>query len=62
MQYKANYRERKKCPLRKISVIIGMCLLSAGIGILIACFLPTAVLVCTEALLLIIAGFLCLRC
>ena len=48
--------------MRRLSVVIGMCLLSAGVGILIACFLPVAVLVVIEALLLIAAGLLCLKC
>ncbi len=47
--------------MKKLSALVGICLLSAGAGILLSCFLPLAVLVCIEALLLIIAGILCLK-
>ncbi|MBO4949975.1 MAG: hypothetical protein J6E38_03040 [Clostridia bacterium] len=44
--------------MKKLSFIIGICLLSAGIGILLSMFLPDVLLVSIEALLLIVAGFL----
>ncbi|MBQ7400304.1 MAG: hypothetical protein IJW06_07595 [Clostridia bacterium] len=44
--------------MKKLSFIMGICLLSAGIGIILAMFLPNGFLVSIEALLLVIAGFL----
>ena len=44
--------------MRKLSYIIGICMLTAGVGIILAMFLPKVLLVCIEALLLIVAGFL----
>ncbi len=48
--------------MRRSCAVIGMCLLSAGVGILISVFLPPVILVCIEALLLILAGLLCFKC
>ncbi len=44
--------------MKKLSFTIGLCLLSAGLGILLAIFLPDGFLVCIQSLLLIVAGFL----
>ena len=44
--------------MKRLSFIIGICLLSAGIGIILAIFLPKGFLVSIEALLLILAGLL----
>lgn len=48
--------------VKKLSFTIGICLLSAGIGIILAMFLPKGLLVSIEALLLIVAGFLIIYC
>jgi hypothetical protein len=48
--------------MKRGCTVIGLCLLSAGAGILVCTFLPPAVLVCVEALLLILAGLLCFKC
>ena len=42
--------------MKKLSFLIGLCLLSAGIGIILASFLPDGFLAGIEALLLIVAG------
>jgi len=44
--------------VKKLSFTIGICLLSAGVGIILAMFLPDGLLVGIQALLLILAGFL----
>ncbi len=46
--------------MKKLSKVIGICLFSAGIGILLSMFLPDVLLVGIEAMLLIIAGILIL--
>ena len=48
--------------MRKISALIGAGVLCVGFGILVACFLPPVILVSVEALLLILAGLLALKC
>lgn len=44
--------------MKKLSFTIGICLLSAGLGILLSMFLPDSLLIGIQAVLLIIAGFL----
>ena len=44
--------------MKKTSRTIGLCLLSAGFGIIIAIFLPDSFLICIEAFLIIVAGAL----
>lgn len=51
-------RQKEVLTVKKLSFIIGICLLSAGIGVLLSMFLPDVLLVSIEALLLIVAGFL----
>lgn len=46
--------------MKKLSFLVGICLLSTGIGIILANFLPDGFLVSIEALLLIAAGFIIL--
>ncbi len=46
--------------MKKLCCSIGLCLLSAGLGILLAIFLPDGLLICLEALLIVIAGALIL--
>ncbi len=48
--------------MKNISTLIGAGVLCVGLGILVASFLPPIVLVCFQALLLIIAGLLSLKC
>ena len=48
--------------MKKLTAFIGIGVLCVGFGILVACFLPPAVLVCIEAVLLILAGFLAMKC
>lgn len=48
--------------MKKLSALIGAGVLCIGLGILFASFLPAVVLVCIEALLLVLAGFLALKC
>ena len=45
-----------------LSALIGVGVLCIGLGILVACFLPPVLVVCIEAILLILAGFLALKC
>ena len=47
--------------MKKFSALIGAGILCLGFGILAASFLPPIVLVCFEALLLILAGILALK-
>ena len=44
--------------MKKTSFFIGVCLFSAGVGILLSMFLPDVLLIGIQALLLIVAGFL----
>lgn len=44
--------------MKKLQYVVGVVLLSAGIGIILANFFPDGFLVSIEAILLIIAGFL----
>lgn len=44
--------------MKKLSFTIGICLLSAGLGILLSMFLPDSLLIGIQAILLIIAGIL----
>ncbi len=46
--------------MRKLCCNMGLCLLSAGLGILLAIFLPDGLLICLEALLIVVAGALIL--
>jgi len=46
--------------MRKLCCTAGLCLLSAGLGILLAIFLPDGILICLEALLIVLAGALIL--
>ncbi len=48
--------------MRRFTALIGACVLCVGLGILIASFLPPVILVCIEAALLVLAGFLALKC
>ena len=48
--------------MKKLTAFIGIGVLCVGLGILVAGFLPPTVLVCIEAVLLIFAGFLALKC
>ena len=48
--------------MKKFSALLGAGILCLGFGILVACFLPPAVLVCVEAVLLVLAGFLTFKC
>jgi hypothetical protein len=47
--------------VRKAPTCIGIGLLSAGICLLLSCFLPNIIIVCLEAVLLILAGFILLK-
>lgn len=47
--------------MKKISALIGAGILCVGIGILAASFLPPIILICFQALLLMVAGFLALK-
>ena len=47
--------------MKKFSALIGAGILCIGLGILAASFLPPIILVCFQALLLIIAGFIALK-
>lgn len=44
--------------MKKNSKLVGVCIMAAGAMILLACFLPPAVLVCVEAAIMIFVGFL----
>ncbi len=44
--------------MKKNSKLIGICIMAAGVMVLLACFLPPIVMVCLEAVLLILVGFL----
>lgn len=44
--------------MKRLSFTLGICLLSAGLGILLSMFLPDSLLICIQSVLLIIAGFL----
>ena len=46
--------------MRRICCTAGLCFLSAGLGILLAIFLPHTILICLEAVLIVLAGFLIL--
>ncbi len=46
--------------MKKYSSLVGAGVLCIGFGILLASFLPAVVLVCLEALLLVLAGILAL--
>lgn len=48
--------------MKRGSAVVGICLFSAGLGILISVFLPPLILVCIEAVLLILAGLICFKC
>lgn len=48
--------------MNKLTALVGAGVLCIGLGILIASFLPPVILVCFEALLLIVAGLLALKC
>ena len=48
--------------VKNFSVLVGAGVLCIGFGILVASFLPPVILVCIEALLLILAGLLALKC
>lgn len=47
--------------MKKCSALISAGILCLGFGILVASFLPPLILVCFQALLLILAGFLALK-
>ncbi len=47
--------------MKKCSALIGAGILCVGLGILAASFLPPVILVCFQALLLILAGILALK-
>ena len=47
--------------MKKCSALIGAGILCVGLGILAASFLPPILLICFEALLLILAGCLALK-
>lgn len=47
--------------MKKFSALIGAGILCIGLGILAASFLPTIILVCFQAILLILAGCLALK-
>ena len=47
--------------MKKCSGLIGAGILCLGFGILAASFLPPIILVCFQALLLILAGFIALK-
>ena len=44
--------------MKKLSFTIGVCLFSAGLGILLSMYLPDSLLIGILSILLIIAGFL----
>ncbi len=44
--------------MKKLSATIGLCLLSAGLGILLAMFLPDGLLIGIQSVLLVAAGLL----
>lgn len=44
--------------MKKIPFLIGLGLLATGFGILVSIFLPDSILICIQAILLIVAGFL----
>lgn len=46
--------------MKRICCTAGLCFLSAGLGILLAIFLPHSILICLEALLIVFAGLLIL--
>lgn len=46
---------------KKFSAIIGVGIFCIGLGILAASFLPPVILVCFQAILLILAGFFALK-
>ncbi len=48
--------------MKRFSALIGAAVLCIGLGILAASFLPPVLLVCIEALLLVAAGLLTLKC
>lgn len=47
--------------MKKCSALIGAGILCVGLGILAASFLPPVILVCFQALLLMLAGILALK-
>lgn len=47
--------------MKKFSALIGAGILCVGLGILAASFLPPIILICFQAILLILAGFLALK-
>lgn len=46
--------------MKKLCCTAGLCFLSAGLGILLAIFLPHVILICLEAMLIVMAGILIL--
>ncbi len=48
--------------MKKYAACFGAGVLCIGFGILVASFLPPAVLICLQAVLLIVAGLLALKC
>jgi len=48
--------------LRRLSRIVGLAITCFGLGILMTFFLPISVLIIIEALVIIAAGFIFIRC
>ncbi|MBR4979068.1 MAG: hypothetical protein IKX77_00765 [Clostridia bacterium] len=48
--------------MKNLTALLGVGVLCIGFGILIASFLPSLIVVCIEAVLLILAGFIAFKC
>lgn len=48
--------------MRRFNRVVGMAITCFGLGILLTFFLPISVLIIIEALIIIFAGFIFIRC